>query len=77
MLLSVSITFLVLIIPSITVLLIKPYLNLTNEKANMYAYIESVVDCIAYLMHSSNFFLYCLTGSGFRRELVLMFNKRS
>ena len=77
MLLSVSITFLVLIIPSITVLLIKPYLNLTNEKANMYAYIESVVDCMACLMHSSNFFLYCLTGPGFHRELVLMFNKRS
>ena len=77
MLLSISITFLVLIIPSITVLIIKPYLNLTNGKANMYAYIESVVDCMAYLMHSSNFFLYCLTGPGFRRELSFIFKNRS
>ena len=72
MFLSVSITFLVLIIPSITVILIKPYVVTTDEERESYAYVESIVDCMAYLMHSSNFFLYCVTGAGFRRELLLL-----
>ena len=76
MFLSVSITFLIFVIPSITVLVIKPYLNLNDKQLNRYAYIEAIVDSMAHLMHSSNFFLYCLTGPGFRRELILMFNKR-
>ena len=40
-----------------------------------YAYVETIVDSMAYLMHSSNFFLYCLTGAGFRRELKLMVSR--
>ena len=57
MFLSVSVTFLILITPSITVLLIKPYLKLSEAQASSFAYVESVVDGMAYLMHSSNFFL--------------------
>ncbi len=72
MFLSVSITFLILIVPSITVLVINPYVA---NKGQTFFYVESVVDCMACLMHSSNFFLYCLTGAGFRRELKLMVGK--
>ena len=74
MLLTVSFTFLILIIPSITVIVIKPYLNLNNQEIKSFAYLEAIVDSLVYLMHSSNFLLYCLTGPGFRLEFNSMVN---
>ena len=74
MFLSVSFTFLILATPNMIVAVIKPYLKLSYTQSMSYAYIETVIHAMAYLMHSSNFFLYCLTGPGFRRELKLMVN---
>ena len=57
------------------VLVIKPYLDLSPSGSVQYSYLESVVDSMAYLMHSSKFFLYCLTGAGFHRELTLLIGR--
>ena len=68
MLLSVAIVFLILIIPSITVLVAKPYVVKSKEDEVRMAYVEAIVDSMAYINHSTNFILYCLTGTGFRKE---------
>ncbi len=73
MFLSISVTFLLLLPPSMTTIALKPYLDLTEAQAARYAYLESFADSLAYLMHSINFYLYCLTGPGFRRELRRVF----
>ncbi len=77
MFLSVSITFVLFLTPSITLIVVRPYLRMTKEQATRYDYAQSFVDPISYLMHSTNFFLYCLTGAGFRRELRRLFGART
>ena len=72
MLLTVSVSFLVLVIPSITVLVAKPYVARTSEQLASYAIVEAIADTLVYINHSSNFFLYCLSGPGFRKEAKLL-----
>lgn len=66
MCLSASFVFLVCVIPSIVMLIGKPYWSDTDS----YEVAKAVNNQLAYLNHSINFFLYCLTGQKFRYELV-------
>lgn len=70
MCLSASFVFLVCVIPSIVMLIGKPYWSDTTNHA--YEVAKAVNNQLAYLNHSINFFMYCLTGQKFRSELVAM-----
>ena len=74
MLLTVSVTFTILITPSIVVLIAKPYVATSPARSASYSLLEAVADTLAYVNHSSNFFLYCLSGAGFRKEVKRMFS---
>ena len=77
MLLSITCAFIILTAPSMVINILRekgqPYFNLDNPK-DMAKYIltRQVSRILLYLNHSINFFLYCITGSKFRRELSAM-----
>lgn len=77
MLLSITCAFIVLTAPSMVINILRekgqPYFNLENPK-DMARYIltRQISRILLYLNHSVNFFLYCVTGSKFRRELSAM-----
>lgn len=77
MCLSASITFLVCVFPSIVMLIGKPYWSHNSDGSNNHVYdvCKAINNQLAYLNHSINFFLYCITGRKFRHELVLLFKK--
>lgn len=70
MCLSASFVFLVCVIPSIVILIVKQYWS--GMRHDAYEVAKAVNNQLAYLNHSINFFLYCLTGQKFRSELVSM-----
>jgi hypothetical protein len=72
MCLSISVAFLILLAPSIVLLIGKPY---WKPDCRPYKNVKAVASLMMYVHHSCNFFLYCLTGSAFREELVDLFKK--
>lgn len=52
----------------------KPYWsrNADGSENDLYEIFKAINNQFAYLNHSINFFMYCLTGSSFRSELVEM-----
>ncbi len=64
--LSVSIAFLVLIPPTFIVSAFDDYMGLTSSQRSILQQISAI---LLFTNHSCNFFLYCLTGKGFRREV--------
>ena len=69
MCISVSLLFLVTITPSMVLLIGKPY---WDEKSSSYKISKAIANLVVYLNHSLNFFMYCLSGTRFRGELVAM-----
>nr|AKQ63053.1 orphan G-protein coupled receptor 49 [Platynereis dumerilii] len=67
MCLSASFAFLVFITPSIVLLIGKPY---WDNDSDSYIIAKAVNNQLTYVNHSINFFLYCLSGARFRKELV-------
>lgn len=77
MLLSVTCTFLLLTGPAMVLNTMrelgKPYFDLSLPKDfAKYILTRQISRVLLYLNHSINFFLYCLTGSKFRQELIAM-----
>ena len=70
MCLSASFAFLLCITPSIVLLIGKPYWAYDSES---YIIAKAVNNQLMYVNHSVNFFLYCITGARFRRDLYLLF----
>ena len=73
MCMSASFAFLICIIPSMVMLIGKPYWTVTPNQ--VYNVAKAINNQLAYLNHSINFFLYCITGKKFRTELVSMFRE--
>lgn len=77
MLLSITCAFIVLTAPAMVIHIIRekgePFFDL-NKPKDMAKYIltRQISRILLYLNHSVNFFLYCITGAKFRRELFLM-----
>ncbi|KAI0229932.1 hypothetical protein LSAT2_019666 [Lamellibrachia satsuma] len=69
--LSASFTFLVCIVPSIVLLIGKPYWTHSGHGNPAYDVSKAVCNLIVYVNHSINFFLYCMTGGRFRHEFVV------
>ena len=73
MCLSASFCFLICITPSIVLRIGKPYWakdSETGEPNQWYDIAKAITTQLTYVNHSANFFLYCLSGKRFRRELV-------
>ncbi len=71
MFLSVSIFFLVLLTPSML-----NYAIMAHRSPHPYdKLITAIFDSLAYINHSINFFLYCLTGRRFRKEFLRLVSK--
>lgn len=75
MCMSASLTFLVVVTPSIILLIGRPYWEKNDDGGKNHAYTaaKSVANQLTYVNHSINFFLYCLTGERFRSELSALF----
>lgn len=69
--LSASFTFLVCIVPSIVLLIGKPYWTHSGHGNAAYDISKAVCNLLVYVNHSINFFLYCMTGGRFRHEFVV------
>ena len=69
MCLGASCAFLVLVTPSIVLLIGKPYWTSRDDPNVVYDIAKAINNQLVYVNHSINFFLYCLTGKRFRREL--------
>ena len=76
MCLSVSFCFLVCIAPSIVLLIGKPYWTIAKRNP-AYDIAKHFSNQLVYVNHSINFFLYCLTGERFRRELTDLFKRNT
>jgi len=66
MCLSASFCFLICITPSIVLIIGRPYW----DKTTPYELAKGVSNFFTYINHSVNFFLYCVTGRKFRRQLA-------
>ena len=75
MLVSVSIAFLVLVTPNISLFVSRPYWVNTPDKQATYELLEAVGICLLHLNHSCNFFFYCLGAKVFRRQVFKLFNR--
>lgn len=71
MCLSASFCFLVCVTPSIILLIGKPYWAKDNLS---YDVAKAINNQLYYVVHSANFFLYCITGKRFRDTLVHICN---
>ena len=75
MCLGVSCSFLILLMPSIVILIGRPYWRPTLSAKAKYQLARAFGNLFVYLHHSCNFFLYCITGKKFRTELAAMIFK--
>ena len=66
MFLAVSIEYLILVPPIYLFLIIKPYLNRQSPK---FVFAQSIIYAVQYVHYSINFYLWCLSGRGFRKEV--------
>ncbi|XP_074660611.1 putative G-protein coupled receptor 139 isoform X2 [Tubulanus polymorphus] len=70
MFLAISLTFLCLITPSISVVISIPYWGTgMHDRARLYLTL-AVTEILVYSNHSVNFVLYCITGRRFREEFL-------
>ncbi|XP_013420557.1 neuromedin-U receptor 2 [Lingula anatina] len=76
MLLWVSFIFLILTFPSTVNLLMEKRIAKESDphRRAVFALVVSIAHVMNYLNHTVTFFLYCLTGKRFRRELCKMFS---
>ena len=77
MFLAVSITFLCLITPSISIFISETYWPTDAHSQAKLKLAFVATDILSQLNHCINFFLYILTGRRFRQELFLMLGVRS
>ena len=71
-LLAVSFTFLITTFPHSLMLIIVP-LRPTNLTVNTILFLKLLLTCselLMYVNHSINFYLYCITGTKFRRQFI-------
>ena len=73
MCLSASFAFLLCITPSIIVYIGKPYWTSEGNPNYTYNIAKAITNQLAYVNHSINFFLYCITGRKFREQFVTLF----
>ena len=73
MCLSASLAFLVCITPSIIIYIGKPYWTKADDPNYAYNVAKAIANQLAYVNHSINFFLYCLSGRRFREQFVALF----
>lgn len=78
MLIAVTMTFLLLSAPNVILICIRHKYFDFSEKINdfrdiaVYRFVAMVTNFCLYLNHAINFFLYCISGERFRRDLLSM-----
>jgi hypothetical protein len=72
MCLSISFVFLFTTLPSIVLVIGRPYWKPSDDPVPRYDVTKAIINQMAYINHSINFWLYCLTGRAFRHELLVM-----
>ena len=72
MCLAVSVAFFVCVTPNFALLIGRPYWAAAVSDRSALNVTDAVNNILLYANHSINFFLYCLTGKVFRKELVDM-----
>lgn len=76
MLLAVTIYFIVVTTPTFIFTIVEGFLldihDIDDKKYAKMELVDAICSILLYLNHSINFFLYCLTGVRFRRELYAM-----
>lgn len=82
MLLSVTSVFILLTAPSMGLMIVRKrgelYFDFTNYRdVAKYTLIRQIARILLYLNHGINFFLYCITGTKFRRELASLLRCQS
>lgn len=70
MCLTMSIAFVIFIVPTMILLVGKPYWKATEESAYRYAIAKAINNQLYFVNHSINFYLYLLTVRSFRVESV-------
>ncbi|OWF47147.1 Thyrotropin-releasing hormone receptor [Mizuhopecten yessoensis] len=74
MLLLVSFTFLLTTLPMNIILIMTKSWNEQNQQQRADFFLaKTVTELLMYLNHTINFFLYCITGRKFRRQIFLLF----
>jgi hypothetical protein len=72
MLLAISAVFLILVLPCFTYSVVKRVF-FKRPRTGFFVLVDVVVQVLLYTNHAINFYLYCLTGNGFRRMVKLLF----
>ena len=72
MCLAVSVVFFVCVTPYFALLIGRPYWKAAVSDRSALNVTEAVNNILLYMNHSCNFFMYCLTGNVFRKELLAM-----
>ncbi|CAH1775163.1 unnamed protein product [Owenia fusiformis] len=76
MFISVSLVFLILVVPSITVIVSQPIWVKTDEDKAVSKLLSAITENMVYVHHGINFYLYCLTGKRFRAEVMTLFRSK-
>ncbi|KAI0229930.1 Galanin receptor type 2 [Lamellibrachia satsuma] len=74
MCIAVSVAFFVCVTPNFALLIWRPYWKAAVSDRSALYVTSAVSNLMLYANHSINFFLYCLTGKVFRKELVDTFS---
>lgn len=74
--LSASFAFIICVTPSMILYIGKPYWEDHPDHHQVYDVAKAISNQLAYLNHSINFFLYCLTGQASREEFRYLFTKK-
>ena len=74
MCLAVSVAFFVCVTPNFALLIGRPYWKAAVSDRSALNVTDAVNNLLLYTNHSINFFLYCMTGKVFRKELLNMFS---
>lgn len=72
MCLSASFSFLVCVTPSMILLIGKPYWTKRGSNNSAYEIAKAINNQMYYIVHSVNFFLYCVAGKRFRDSLMAL-----
>ena len=70
MCLTMSVAFVVFIVPTMILLVGKPYWRVKAESAYRYAIAKAISNQLYFVNHSINFYLYLLTVRSFRVETI-------
>lgn len=71
MFLGISFEYLILIPPCYILLIVRPYFD--NGESPSIKFAQSIIFAIQYTHYAINFYMYCMTGKGFRKQVRHLF----